>query len=104
MLNLIPDIIKVPVIVFVFYILGEPGQFLGWYQKLIGRLPEVLWKPLGGCLECVTGQVCFWFYLIKNFYSYQLTIEGVTNHLFFVSFGILFTITLKYLYDFTQEN
>lgn len=99
MLDVIPDIIKIPVIAFVFYILGEPGQIFGWYQKLIAKLPEYLWKLLGGCLKCVTGQVCFWFFLITNFHDYNLI-----NHLFFVSFGIIINITLNYLYERTQTN
>jgi hypothetical protein len=82
----------------VFYILGEPGEIFDFYQRLIGRLPEWLWKPLGGCPKCFTGQVCFWFFLLKNYASYNLI-----DHLFFVSLGILISITLQKLYELAKN-
>lgn len=33
---------------------------LFWYHKLIVKLPEWLYKPLGGCAVCFTGQLTFW--------------------------------------------
>jgi hypothetical protein len=90
-------IIKISVIAFVFYILGEPGMIFGWYQRLISNLPEWLWKPLGGCLKCWSGQVAFWYYLVTNFKSYNLI-----DHLFFTSACILVATTLNYLYGITK--
>lgn len=104
MLDIIPDIIKVPIITFIFYICGEPGEIFDWYQKLIFHLPEYLWKPLGGCIKCVTGQVCFWFYLYKNYQDYHLFQGGIINHLFFVSTGMLINIILNYLYEKIKTN
>jgi hypothetical protein len=93
------DLIQLVFIAFVFHILMEPEELFDWYGKLIHNLPLWLWKPAGGCLRCFTGQILFWFYLIKYFSVYSLQ-----QHLFFVSLGIVLAITLQYLYDFTQKN
>ena len=76
------------------YALGEPGMILDWYQKLIGRLPEVLWKPLGGCLKCFSGQVGFWFYLIVYLEDYN-----IFNHLFFTSTVIFLSMIYHAVYS-----
>lgn len=76
-----------------FYVLGEPGMILDWYQKLIAHLPEVLWKPLGGCLRCFSGQVSFWFYLITYFKEYNFL-----NHLFFASSAIFLSMIYHAIY------
>ena len=88
------EIIKISLIVFVFYVLGEPNMIFGWYQRLIANLPEWLWKPLGGCLVCLTGQVCFWYYLIIHFKTYDLI-----DHLFFTAAGIFLVNIYETLYE-----
>jgi len=35
-------------------------DMLAWYHRLILRLPEWLYKPLGGCGACFTGQLTLW--------------------------------------------
>ena len=88
------DLIKISLITFIFYALGEPGMIFDWYQKLIGRLPELLWKPLGGCLRCFSGQVGFWFYLIVYFKEYNFF-----DHLFFVSATIFLSMVYHGIYS-----
>lgn len=88
------SIFKISIIVFIFVKLGEPGHILAWYQKLIENLPEWLWKPLGGCVMCVCGQVLFWSYLILHFKDYNLI-----NHLFYPSAGIFLVVIYDYIYD-----
>jgi hypothetical protein len=40
----------------------EPKEILSFYMRLIERLPEWLFKPLGGCAKCFAGQVALWTY------------------------------------------
>jgi len=96
---MIYDLLKISLIAFMFYALGEPGMIFGWYQRLISNLPEVVWKPLGGCVRCWSGQVCFWFYLIKYFHSYNLI-----DHLFFASAGIFLATIYNYIYEHVKET
>jgi hypothetical protein len=76
-----------------FYALCEDDMILSWYRKLIERLPEWLYYPLGGCYRCLGGQICFWYYLVVYFNHYSLT-----DHLFFVSAGILFAMIWHLIY------
>lgn len=48
--------------------IGEGGA-LSWYGKTIARLPQVLNKPLGLCLECMASihGVIWWFLLGYDF-------------------------------------
>ena len=93
------EIIKISLIAFMFLKMGEPGMVFSWYQKLIDPLPEYLWKPLGGCLHCFTGQVCFWFYFIKYFNNYS-----VVDHLFFASLGIFLSSLYDKIWDYGLKN
>ena len=77
------EILKISLIASVFSFLGEPDMIFSWYRKRIMRLPDWLNKPLGSCHVCFTGQVCFWYYLIVYFNSYN-----IIDHLFFVAAGI----------------
>ncbi len=88
------DIVKVSLIAFMFVYLGQPGYIFAWYQKLIEPLPDWLWKPLGGCEKCFTGQAALWYYIFF--------IDGYNlfEHLFFISVAILFTMILSKLTDF----
>jgi hypothetical protein len=92
-------LIQLIIISFVFHILINPEEIFDWYGRLIHNLPLYLWKPLGGCLKCLTGQVTFWGYLIKYFHSYNLL-----THLFFVSLGIIAALILNKLYDLIKNN
>lgn len=93
------DIAKISIICFAFYILGSPGMIFDWYQKLINPLPEWLWKPLGGCLKCFTGQAAFHYYWITHLKNYN-----IVDQLFYPSMGILIAILLNYLYEHTQKD
>jgi hypothetical protein len=77
------EILQVSIIASVFSFLGEPDMIFAWYRKLIMKLPDILNKPLGSCHLCITGQACFWYYLIVHFNSYN-----IIDHLFFTSAGI----------------
>lgn len=92
------EILQISIICFVFYILGEPGQIFGWYQKLINPLPEWLWKPLGGCLKCFCGQVLAHYYWITHLKNYN-----IIDQLFYPSMGIVIVLTLNYLYELTKD-
>lgn len=80
---------KISIIAFIFIQLIEPEMIFSFYGKMIDGLPEWLYKPLGGCLYCFTGQVCFWGYL---FYPCEY---NIIDHLFFASLGIF----LASIYD-----
>lgn len=45
------------------------GGILEWYANLIGRLPEMIAKPLGACLECMASihGLAWWFVLGYDF-------------------------------------
>jgi len=88
-----PDIIKISLIAFMFCTLGDEGMIFNRYQKLIEKLPEWLFFPLGGCYLCFTGQLCFWYFLITNFHDYVLI-----DHLFFVSAGIFLSAIYHKIY------
>lgn len=64
-------------------ILENEGMIFGWYNKLIMRLPMWLYKPLGGCSLCFTGQLAFWGFLIFKIHSYDLL-----QHVFFTMLSI----------------
>jgi hypothetical protein len=84
------EILQISLITTVFVQLMEPGMIFAFYGRLISRLPIWLYNPLGGCVKCFTGQVAFWFYVIKYFDSYNFF-----DHLFFVSAAIF----LSLIYD-----
>ena len=88
------EVVKITIICTAFYQLGQVGHIFNFYQKIIGNLPEWLNKPLGGCGVCFTGQVLFWFYLVKYFNDYNLV-----EHLFYPSFGILLATILNHIYE-----
>lgn len=77
-----------------FVMMGEPGMIFYKYQKLIGSLPDWLWKPLGGCDRCFCGQVLFHFYWITHLKNYN-----IIDQLFVPSFGIALVIIYDYIYS-----
>jgi hypothetical protein len=77
------EILKISLIASMFSFLGEPDMLFAFYRRQIMKLPDYLNRPLGSCHLCFTGQVCFWYYLIVHFYSYNFI-----DHLFFASAGI----------------
>jgi len=76
------ELIKISLIASIFSFLGDEDMIFHWYRKIIMRLPNWINRPLGSCNLCLTGQCCFWYYLITaNPYNF-------IEHLFFASAGI----------------
>ena len=46
------EILQVAIVAYVFTLLTEEGMIFAWWYKLIRHLPDVLYKPLGGCIAC----------------------------------------------------
>lgn len=90
------DIIKVSLVASMFSFLGEPDMIFSWYRKAIMRLPDWLNRPLGSCHLCLTGQACFWWYIIFcDGYS-------LADHLFLTSLGIFLSSLYYYLWNLGQ--
>lgn len=75
------------------YVLIDEDMILGFYGKMIKKLPDKLSYPLGECAYCFGGQVSLWYYIIK--FDYRIDM-----HLFF----ILTTIFLIHLTRFIYEQ
>lgn len=95
---MLKDIIAVSVVAYVFVSLTSPGMILHFWYKLIDRLPDVLYKPLGGCTICLAGQCSAWFYLIKYFHSYN-----IFEHILFICATILTVMILDKMIDYGSE-
>jgi len=93
------DITKISIICYLFYALGETGMIFNFYQKWIERFPQWLYKPLGGCYKCLTGQVLTHYYWITHLHDYN-----VIDQLFYPSMGILIVTILNYLYEKIETN
>jgi hypothetical protein len=91
------EILQISIIVSVFSFLGEPDMIFAWYRKLIMKLPDWLNRPLGSCHLCISGQSCFWYYLIVHFYSYN-----IIDHLFFASAGIFLSSIFYTIWNYEQ--
>jgi len=90
------EILKISLIAFMFCAISQKeGSILNWYQKLIRKLPEWLFRPLGGCYICFTGQVCLWYFIfIKPFDIIELG--------FFISAGIFASMIYNYIYEIIE--
>ncbi len=93
---MILEILQISIICVAFYQLGQAGHIFNFYQVLIERLPVWLYKPLGGCGVCFTGQSLFWFYLIEHSKHYNFL-----DHLLYPSLGIFLATILNYVYEKT---
>lgn len=74
-------------------ILMDEGNPLFWYFKIIEKLPPMLSKPLGTCIDCFAGQVALWVYL---YLFTSKTISGANqyhydpfNHIFVICLSIV---------------
>ena len=86
------EILKISLISFMFCAISQTeGTILNWYHKLIERLPYYLYKPLGGCHMCLTGQVCLWYFIFTQ--PFNILELG-----FFISAGILCSMIYNKLY------
>ena len=91
-----------------FHICIKKGQILYWYTKYIllyERLPEWLFKPLGGCVTCMAsifGTISFWLKIIHEHQivnSYTL----ISWVVFCFSLAILNSI-IYYFYVYLKDN
>lgn len=89
------EILKVGIFAYIFWVLIQPEMILHFYWKWINKLPDYLYKPLGGCNRCVAGQIGTWFYLIKYFKCYNLF-----DHIFFICGTILTVLILDKIIDY----
>jgi len=89
--------IKIAVICYMFYFLQGDGEIFAWYRRLIEQLPEWLFKPLGGCFRCITGQVALWWFIFMEEYT-------IVNHLFFISMTIIFSMILDKLILYLNDG
>ena len=87
--------IKISLITTTFCELGEPGEIFSLYQKLLDRLPLWLAKPLGACHKCFTGQVLFWFFLIRGSAVFELG--------FNVSLGIIVSLIINKIWESCEQ-
>lgn len=92
------ELFKISLIAYVFCALGSPGMIFAWYQRILDRLPYWLANPLGACHKCLTGQVCFWFFLVKYFNEYNLI-----DHLAFTSSGIFLSLIYNWLWEHLES-
>lgn len=84
-------------IVFIFWVLGEPGMIFNWYFKLIERLPSWVAKPLGDCLVCFSGQALFHFYWITHLHNYNFI-----EQLFYPALGIFLVTIYEKIYNYEK--
>jgi len=90
------EILKISLICYIFYALGEEGKIFHWYRKLVCRLPEWLCRPLGGCYICLTGQVCLWYGIFTKPFD-------IVELLFFCSAGIFASMVWNYIYEIIES-
>lgn len=86
---------EIAIIAYVFILMTEDGMIFAWWYRLILRLPDVLYKPLGGCMACFSGQLSLWYFLIMRFNSYN-----PVDHIFFISATILTVIIIDKIVNY----
>lgn len=68
-------------------ILTDTDMIFARYRLLIDSLPSYLYKPLGGCAVCFSGQLSFWIMLISyhddRYFDIKESIVVVILTLFF---------------------
>lgn len=90
-------------------VLVQPGEILsGWSSFIFGATwnehtekNHWIYKVLLGCEKCIAGQICLWWFLRRNFYSYS--IDKVIIHIFTICLGIFLTIIIKKIYNECQK-
>jgi hypothetical protein len=81
-------------------ILIEEGYILGFYGKLLKRLPAWLGLPLGECAYCFGGQIALWYFIFRVLIfpeKYNFLI-----HLSFISITIFIIHLFLFIYDRTE--
>lgn len=66
-------------------VLTDNGMILERLYVLLDKLPDWLFKPLIGCVKCVSGQIACWYFIFNHEYS-------LISHIAFMSFVIWLTI------------
>ena len=75
------------------HVLMQPNELLCEYDNLIQRLPDWLYKPLGGCMKCFAGQLMLWGYIVfEDHYNWK-------EHLFLVTLIILLSFITEKIYE-----
>ena len=93
------EMLKISVVAYVIFVLMSPGMIFHFYARLIDKIKwDWLYKPLGGCLMCFSGQVSFWYYLITHFREYNLF-----DHVVFISAVILIVMIFDKLIDYADH-
>ena len=83
------------VIAFVFSdILTDEGEIFSWYYTLIQKLPKWLFKPLGACGRCLSGQLALW---------YGFTLDW-KSHIVLIFLTILLTDIMLKIYERVENN
>ena len=99
-LELLHISIQIAVFAVVFScILIEEGMILGYYGKLLKKLPEWIGHPLGGCAYCMGGQIALWYFIYRVF-----TIPEkyyFLDHLSFIAITIFLIHLILYVYERT---
>ena len=86
---------SVAVIAFVFsHILTDQGEILEWYERIILRLPDWLYKPLGGCGRCFAGQIGLWYGFTMDWRS----------HIVLIFLSILLTDIILKVYERVENG
>ena len=93
---MIYEIIKISLIASVFSFLGEPDMIFSFYRKWIMKLPPWLNKPLGSCNLCISGQVCFWYFIFTQPFN-------IINLLFFTSAGVFLSSIYSAIYYYDES-
>jgi hypothetical protein len=90
------EILKISVVAYVIFILMSPGMIFSFYARLIDRIKwDWLYKPLGGCLMCFSGQIACWYYLFTHLKGYNFF-----DHVVFISAVILIVMIFDKLIDY----
>ena len=93
------NVLKISIIVFVFWMLGTPGHIFNFWFVWTERLPGWLRKPLGGCVVCLTGEVLFHFYWITHLQNYN-----IIDQLFYPAAGVILATIYTNIYDRFEKN
>lgn len=90
-------------------VLTQPKEILhGWglflYEITYNHQKEDnhwIYRLLISCEKCIAGQLCLWWYLIRNFNSYSP--DKIIYHICTICLGIFLTIILKKIYNECQR-
>ena len=67
-----------------------------WYHEQINKFPEIIGKPLGKCLTCMTGQTTLWASVFYYGFDFEIIIGTV-------SFSMLISELLQRLVSWLEK-